>query len=100
MLLMKYFIGLDIHSKSSNLAVINEEGNCVLHREVPTTEKSLESVLEQINGKRHLVFKECHLAQLVYIALREKVDRLVVCNPVYLAKIQWPKTDFRKDRRN
>ncbi len=92
---MKYFIGLDIHNKSSTFAVINQEGICVLRKEVPTTEKSLELVLEQINGERHLVFEECHLAQWVYIALREKVDRLVVCNPVYLAKKQGAKTDFR-----
>jgi hypothetical protein len=42
-----------------------------------------------------LVFEECHLLQWVYIALREKVDKLVVCNPVYLAKKQGAKTDFR-----
>jgi transposase len=95
MLLMKYFIGLDVHSKSSTFAVINQEGQCVLRKEVPTTEKSLESVIDQIDGERHLVFEECHLAQWVYIALREKVDRLVVCNPVYLAKKQGAKTDFR-----
>ena len=92
---MKYFIGLDVHSKSSTFAVVNQEGHCVLRKEVPTTEKSLESVLDQINGERHLVFEECHLAQWVYIALREKVDRLVVCNPVYLTKKQGAKTDFR-----
>jgi hypothetical protein len=63
MLLMKYFIGLDVHSKSSTFAVVNQEGNCVLRKEVPTIEKSLESVLDQINGERHLVFEECHLAQ-------------------------------------
>jgi hypothetical protein len=79
MMLMKYFIGLDTHSKSSIFAVINQEGSCVLRREFPTTEKSLKSVLEQINGERHFVFEECHLAQWVYNALSEKVDRLVVC---------------------
>jgi transposase len=42
-----------------------------------------------------LVFKECHLSQWVYITLREKVDKLVVCNPVYVAKKQGAKTDFR-----
>ncbi len=54
---MNYFIGLDIHSKSSTFAVVDQEGQCVLRREVPTTEKSLESVLDQINGVRHLVLK-------------------------------------------
>jgi predicted NBD/HSP70 family sugar kinase len=50
MLLMKYFIGLDIHSKSSTFAVVDQEGQCVLRKEVPTTEKSMESVINQING--------------------------------------------------
>lgn len=43
---MKYFIGLDVHSKSSTFAVVDQEGQCVLRKEVPTTEKSLESVID------------------------------------------------------
>jgi hypothetical protein len=92
---MKYFIGLEVHSKSSTFAVVDQEGHCVLRKEVPTTEKSLESVIEQISGERHLIFAGCRLSQWVCIALRQKVDRLVVCNHVYLAKKQGAKTDFR-----
>ena len=51
---MYYFIGLDIHSKSSTFAVINKEGECILRKELPKTKKSLESVTSQINGQRHL----------------------------------------------
>lgn len=92
---MNYFIGLDAHSKTSTFAVLNESGQCVLRKTVATTEAALFNVLEQINGVRNLTFEECHLSQWLYLILKEKVDRLVVCNPVYLAKRPGAKTDFR-----
>jgi predicted NBD/HSP70 family sugar kinase len=81
---MNYFIGLDIHSKSSTFAVVDQSGTCVLRKEVTTSESALKSVVEQIQGVRHLTFEECHLSQWVYLMLKEKVDHLIVCNPVYL----------------
>jgi transposase len=42
-----------------------------------------------------LTYEECHLAQWLYVLLKDQVDELVVCNPVYLAKKPGAKTDFR-----
>jgi len=92
---MNYFIGLDAHSKTSTFAVLNETGQCVLRKTVPTSEAAFEHVLGQINGVRNLTFEECHLSQWLYVTLKEKVENLVVCNPVYLAKKPGAKTDFR-----
>lgn len=92
---MKYFIGLDAHSTTSTFAVVNQSGECILRKEVDTTEKNLTWVLDQVNGERELTFEESTISQWLYIILKQKVDRLLVCNPTYVAKKQGPKTDFR-----
>lgn len=92
---MKYFIGLDAHSTTSTFAVVDEKGQCVLRDTVNTSEKNLCAVINRINGERHLTFEESTISQWLFIHLREKVDNLLVCNPVYVAKKQGAKTDFR-----
>jgi len=92
---MKYFIGLDAHSSTSTFAVLNEIGDCILRKTVDTSEKNLWNVIESINGERILTFEESTISQWLYISLKEKVDRLLVCNPTYVAKKSGAKTDFR-----
>lgn len=92
---MKYFIGLDAHSTTSTFAVVDESGKCVHRSTVKTTEKNLSYVINQINGERVLTFEESTISQWLYLQLREYVDDLIVCNPVYVAKKQGAKTDFR-----
>jgi transposase len=92
---MKYFIGLDAHSSTSTFAVLNQGGDCVLRKTVDTSEKNLWNVIENINGERILTLEESTISQWLYISLRDKVDRLLVCNPTYVAKKSGAKTDFR-----
>jgi transposase len=92
---MKYFIGLDAHSSTSTFAVLNQDGDCVLRKTVDTSEKNLWNVIENINGERILTLEESTISQWLYISLRDKVDRLLVCNPTYVAKKSGAKTDFR-----
>jgi transposase len=95
MLLMKYFIGLDAHSSTSTFAVMDQEGQCVLRKTVDTSEKNLWNVIEGLQGERILTFEESTISQWLYVSLRDKVDRLLVCNPTYVAKKSGAKTDFR-----
>lgn len=92
---MKYYIGLDAHCKTSTFAVVNEHGQCILRETVTTSEKNLAYVINKINGERHLTFEESTISQWLYLNLREQVDKLLVCNPVYIAKKPGAKTDFR-----
>ncbi|NOT79966.1 MAG: hypothetical protein HOP07_13305 [Bacteriovoracaceae bacterium] len=92
---MKYFIGLDAHSSTSTFAVLNEIGECVLRKTVDTSEKNLWHVLESINGERILTLEESTISQWLYLILREKVDRLLVCNPTFVAKT-WCKNRFQR----
>lgn len=92
---MKYFIGLDAHSSTSTFAVLDEFGDCKLRKTVKTSEKNLFEVIESINGERILTFEESTISHWLYLSLVEKVDRLLVCNPTYVAKKAGAKTDFR-----
>ncbi|MCM2279139.1 MAG: transposase [Oligoflexia bacterium] len=92
---MPSYIGLDAHSATCTAVVVDEKGE-IKHRETfPTTESNLIGFMNGVEGEKHLTFEECHLSQWLYVTLVEHVDRLVVCNPVYLAKKPGAKTDFR-----
>ena len=92
---MKYYIGLDAHSTTSTFAVVDENGQCVLRETVKTAEQSLTQVINKINGERHMTIEESSISQWLFIHLKDKVDRLLICNPTYVAKKQGAKTDFR-----
>lgn len=93
---MNYYIGLDAHSATCTAVVVKEKGEILLRQTFPTTEANLIGFLERLpEGVIHLTFEECHLSQWLYITLKEHVDHLIVCNPVYLAKKPGAKTDFR-----
>jgi transposase len=92
---MKYYIGLDAHCKTSTFAVVDVDGRCVLRETVDTTEKALTYVINKVQGERYLTFEESTISQWLYLQLRERVEELVVCNPVYVAKKPGAKTDFR-----
>lgn len=92
---MPSYIGLDAHSATSTAVVVSDRGEIVGRQTFATTESNLIGFLRQIEGEKHLTFEECHLSQWLYVILHEHVDRLVVCNPVYLAKKPGAKTDFR-----
>lgn len=92
---MKYYIGLDAHSTTSTFAVVDEKGKCMLRDTVKTSEQNLFSVIKRIGGERHLTFEESTISHWLYLSLKDRVDALLVCNPVYVAKKQGAKTDFR-----
>lgn len=92
---MKYYIGLDAHSATCTFAVVDKNGDCKLRKTVDTTEKNLHWVIDQIHGETELTLEESTLSQWLYLILKDKVDRLLICNPLYIAKKQGAKTDFR-----
>jgi transposase len=92
---MVNYIGLDAHSRTCTGVVVNEVGEIKLRETFNTSEAGLLGFLARISGEKHLTFEECHLAQWLYVLLKDQVDKLVVCNPVYLAKKPGAKTDFR-----
>ena len=92
---MYYYIGLDAHSQTSTGVVVDERGEIKLRKTFNTTESNLIEFVSKIPGKKSLTFEECTLSQWLFITLKDQVDELLVCNPVYVAKKQGAKTDFR-----
>ena len=92
---MKYYIELDAHCKTSTFAVVDEKGKCVLRETVDTSKNKLSAVINKVHGERHLTFEESTISQWMYLQLRDKVEHLLVCNPVYIAKKHGAKTDFK-----
>lgn len=92
---MNYYIGLDAHSQTSTGVVVNQEGEIKLRKSFKTTEANLIDFVSNIPGQRYLTFEEGSLSQWLYITLKDQVDQLLVCNPVYVAKKPGAKTDFR-----
>lgn len=92
---MKYYIGLDAHKSTCTAVVVRENGDQVLRETFPTTEGNLVGFLDKIDGEKHLTFEEGTLAQWLYLVIKPEVDHLLICNPVYVAKKQGAKTDFR-----
>ena len=75
-----YYIGADVHSNSTELAI--EKRNKILARyAVPTTIPAISSVLDSLQGKKHLAFEEGPMAGWLYRNLNKKVDKLIVCDP-------------------
>ncbi len=92
---MKHYIGLDAHSATCTLVVVDESGSVTHRAIVKTSERTLLGFLGTLPGEKILAVEESHVSQWVYVLLHEKVDQLVVCNPCRLAKHQGPKTDYR-----
>jgi transposase len=92
---MEYYIGLDAHSRTCTAVVVDEKGEQKLRATFPTTEANLVEFVSKVPGVKHLTFEECTLSQWLYLTLVEHVDHLLVCNPVYVAKKQGAKTDYR-----
>ena len=72
--------------------MVDSRGQCVLRETVDTTEKALSYVINKVQGERYLTFEESTISQWLYLQMRERVDDLIVCNPVYVAKKPGAKT--------
>jgi len=75
-----YYIGADVHSNSTELA-IEHNGNIVCRRSVSTTIPAIKEVFASVGGKIHLTFEEGPMAGWLYRNLKDTVDRIVICDP-------------------
>ena len=74
-------LGLDVHSASFTLAVVDESGKVSRRLSRPTSAKNLIDVVSGTVGPNRLVVEEGPLAQWVKSTLQPYVDELVVCDP-------------------
>ena len=82
-----YYIGADVHSNSTELA-IEKRNKIVARYSVPTTIPAISNVLDSLQGKKHLTFEEGPMAGWLYRNLNQKVDKLIVCDPIPLPVVK------------
>ena len=75
-----HYIGADVDSKMTNLAV-EKNGRIIREFCVPTTIPALAAALESIPRPRKLTFEEGGMAHWLARNLRKWVDELIVCDP-------------------
>jgi transposase len=78
--MVNYYIGADVDSKMTELAI--EKNEKIIRRyRVPTTIPALREVLNSIPTRKFLTFEEGPMAGWLYRNLKDNVDDLVVCDP-------------------
>jgi hypothetical protein len=75
-----YYIGADVHSNSTELA-IEKRNRIVARYSVPTTIPAIANILDSLQGKKHLVTEEGPMAGWLYRNLNRKVDNFTVSDP-------------------
>jgi len=75
-----YYIGADVHSNSTELAI--EKNKRIVQRyRLPTSITALTGVLDSLKGEKHLAIEEGPMAGWLYRNLSKKVDELIICDP-------------------
>jgi len=92
---MKHYIGLDAHSATCTFVVINEKGIETQKAQILTSVKKITDFLESIKGEKVLTFEESGISVWLHAILHNLVSKIIVCNPVYVAKKQGAKNDYR-----
>jgi transposase len=92
---MKNYIGLDAHSATSTFVNLDWQGNMLSRACVKTSEKNLIDFISAQRGEKKLTFEQSGLTKWLYTVLKDQVDELIICNPVYLAPRTGPKNDYR-----
>jgi transposase len=75
-----YYIGADVHSNSTELAIERNKKIMARHK-VPTTIAAISVVLDSLRGQKHLAIEEGPMAGWLYRNLSKKVDTLTICDP-------------------
>lgn len=91
---MQNYIGLDAHSKTCTFVVLNKQGRQTAFQHIKTGETEIKSFVESIRGSKALVFEEGNLSKWLYTILKDKVDELVVCDPMFVNARTGPKDDY------
>jgi len=74
-------IGMDVHSTTTNVVVINDAGKRLLSHKVATTAKDLKEVISSIPGDKRVAVEESQMADWVVRELAPLVKEIIRCQP-------------------
>lgn len=88
------YIGLDAHSTTCTFVVVNSFGKEKKTQVVKTSEVEIREFLKSISGEKTLTFEESTLSRWLHAVIEPVVDKLLICNPLYINRKQGPKNDY------
>ncbi len=74
-------IGMDVHSTTTDVAVLNHRGIEILYRQVKSTKEELVALIQGIPGGKRVTVEESQMADWVARALTPHVDEFIRCQP-------------------
>ncbi|PYL32557.1 MAG: hypothetical protein DMF38_14765 [Verrucomicrobia bacterium] len=75
------YIGMDVHSATTTIAVQDSRGRLVMEATVATQAAALSDFLRGLRGRLWLTFEEGNWAAWLTQVLTPQVEKLIVCNP-------------------
>lgn len=90
---MTKYIGMDIHSSTSSFCVVNDAGEILDQREIVSNGRLLVDYVQSIEGHKKIALEECELSAWAYDLFTNRVDELIVCDPVKNGTYKKAKTD-------
>jgi len=64
----KVYVGIDVHERESQIAVLNKDGELLEEKRVPTC--SLTKYVSYINGRKHVAMEAVGFAYSIYDKLK------------------------------
>lgn len=74
-------IGLDVHSTTTVVNVLNDRGRSILRRQIPTREADLVDLLQSIPGPKRVALEESQMADFVARSIAPHVKEVIRCQP-------------------
>ena len=93
------YIGLDAHSSTCTLCVLDSKGREIDNRTIVTNGRLLINYLQSLGDNIVLTFEECDLSFWLFDILHKHVREIIVCNPAANVQYKRAKTD-KLDARN
>jgi len=84
---------LDIHSSTCSFCVVNDAGEILDQREIVSNGRLLVDYVQSIEGHKKIALEECELSAWAYELFTDRVDELIVCDPVKNGAYKRAKTD-------
>ncbi len=87
------YIGIDVHSSTCSLCVMNSQGIELDHKTIATNGRLIIDYLKSLGDNISVAFEECDLSGWLFDILRKHVGRVIVCHPAANAEYKRAKTD-------
>ena len=87
------YIGVDVHSSTCSLCVMNSEGVELDYKTIATNGRLLIDYLKSLGDNIVIAFEECDLSGWLFDIFHKHFRRVIVCHPAANAQVKGPKTD-------